>query len=247
MRLPLVPRTALILYLAYLAVVFSLWIGFGVDYLTVSQEQNLPKGVIVPIGLGGLLIAVVTTLSGAWRPAVRETRVGQPVLLGLLVLTMGTTLAMFFVRSDWAALSPSLLLKLGVGMLCVGFSEEMLTRGYMLAAFRTSFASERKAWLVASLLFGLLHLPNAFFGLGWPAAAQVVLAFLMGSGLYSLRRLTGTLVVPMLVHAAWDYLTFTMSASHRTPDAMQMGVMLTTYLVSVGVAWKLSGVKPVSA
>jgi membrane protease YdiL (CAAX protease family) len=88
-----------------------------------------------------------------------------------------------------------------------------------------------------------LHLPNAFFGVGWPAAVQVVLAFMMGSGLYSLRRLTGTLVVPMIVHAVWDYLTFTLSVSQHTPDAAQMGAMLVTYLLSLSIGWKLSGVR----
>lgn len=243
MRLSLAPRTALLLYVAYLVLVFSLWIAFRVDYVQLSREENLPKGVIIPIGLGALLIAVVTTLSGAWRPAVRETPVRQPLLLGLLALVMGGCMVMFATRTDWSSLAPSLLLKLGVGMALVGFSEEMLTRGFMVAAFRTRFPSERRVWLVATTLFALLHAPNGFFGVGWPVLVQVVLAFLMGSGLYSLRRLTGTLVVPMIVHAAWDYLTFTMAASNLHPDPIQMGAMLLAYLVSVFVGWKLSGVK----
>jgi membrane protease YdiL (CAAX protease family) len=61
-----------------------------------------------------------------------------------------------------------------------------------------------------------MHLLNATSGqdLG-PTIQQVVFAFVTGTVLYVLRRVTGTLIWSMLLHGFWDYSTFALS--HGTP------------------------------
>jgi membrane protease YdiL (CAAX protease family) len=64
--------------------------------------------------------------------------------------------------------------------------------------------------LFSTLLFVLLHAWNLVAGQGIGAtAAQIVFTFALGSVLYACRRATGTLVIPMLLHAGWDWMSFT--------------------------------------
>jgi membrane protease YdiL (CAAX protease family) len=94
-----------------------------------------------------------------------------------------------------------------VTMLLVGTTEEITFRGILLVGGRQAFGGEVKAWLFSSALFGLFHLPNALIGqdLG-PTLVQVVLTAVIGSVLYLVRRVSGSLIVAALFHAAYDWL-----------------------------------------
>lgn len=64
-------------------------------------------------------------------------------------------------------------------------------------------------WYVSSLRFGLIHVPNMLFGQGIGATVQqVFFAFAIGTAYYVTRRISGALVVTMLLHAMWDFSTF---------------------------------------
>jgi membrane protease YdiL (CAAX protease family) len=96
-----------------------------------------------------------------------------------------------------------------IGVVCtvllVGISEELTFRGLMQVGARRVFAREWQAVAFASALFGLFHLPNSL--LGSPLADElphVVQTALVGLVFYFLRRLSGTIIVPMLVHGIWD-------------------------------------------
>jgi membrane protease YdiL (CAAX protease family) len=65
--------------------------------------------------------------------------------------------------------------------------------------------SEVGAWLLTSLLFGLLHSVNVIFGQSLAATVQqMFFAFMMASALYLARMGSGTLVTAMVIHAMWD-------------------------------------------
>ena len=65
------------------------------------------------------------------------------------------------------------------------------------------------AWFWSSLLFGLLHGANIVLGQDvGPTLHQIVFAFVFGSVLYAARRSTGTLLVPIVLHALWDLTSF---------------------------------------
>jgi membrane protease YdiL (CAAX protease family) len=68
---------------------------------------------------------------------------------------------------------------------------------------------EKWVWVFSGLVFGLMHVPNAFFGQSVGSTAQqVVFAFGVGLTYYVTRRLAGTLVVTMGLHAIWDFSVF---------------------------------------
>jgi membrane protease YdiL (CAAX protease family) len=88
-----------------------------------------------------------------------------------------------------------------------------------LAAVGVGFG-EGKVWLLSLLLFAALHVPHVLFGVPlWAMPIQVPVTFIMGSGLYAMRRLSSTLVLPMVLHGLWDSSLFRNVAVGGESDA----------------------------
>jgi membrane protease YdiL (CAAX protease family) len=99
----------------------------------------------------------------------------------------------------------------------VGVSEELMCRGVLFQGLRSSL----KLWpsiVIVSLLFGALHVLNAF-GTGRLvfASVQAVAAAMTGFMLIALRVRTGSLWVPIAVHGLWDFCTISLAG--KAPDA----------------------------
>jgi membrane protease YdiL (CAAX protease family) len=94
----------------------------------------------------------------------------------------------------------------------------------MIVGFRGTL-SEGWVWFLSSLLFGLLHGLNVFFGQSIGATLyQIMFAFLLGTAFYVTRRLTGLLVVNMVIHALWDF--GALSTEHSGSDPSPIGGFL---------------------
>lgn len=208
MRYPPRPLTGLLVFLGYLAVFYGVWIVTSVDYTSIGDDADtVLRWYVAPTWIGGAFLALAVTWLGWWRPVLRERERARPrwilvapgfwLLLALLALVVG----------DYSRLTAAMLVLLLVGSLGVGFSEEVASRGVLLAGLRARF-TEPWVWFSTCLLFGLLHLPNWFFGEGPSAAGQVVLTFGAGSTLYLLRRASGSLIWAMALHALWDFAVF---------------------------------------
>lgn len=210
------PRAAIsvVVVIAYVAVVSTIWALSDVDYDTVGDSAgNVVVGIVVPVGVGAILLAVATTWLGWWRPALLEhPRVGGRWLLAVPILLVASATGTLL-SGDVGSLAADHLLWLAVGVLLVGFSEELLCRGLGLVGFRGSL-SEGWAWFSSCLAFGLLHAVNALFGQSAGATvAQIALAFVAGTAFYVIRRSTGVLVWCMLLHAFWDFSSISADAS----------------------------------
>lgn len=236
------PRASIAILVAavYLALVCAVWFLTGTDYTTIGTTVGTTvAGIVVPVGLGAVFLAAVTTYLGWWRPVLyEEPRVGPRWLLVVpvlfVVIAVGT-----LTRADLSRFSATHLLMLVVGVALVGFSEELLCRGIAVVGLRGS-GSEVVAWLGSCLVFALLHGVNALFGA--PVAAtgvQVLFAFLAGSVLYVTRRVTGVLVACMVIHAFWDFTSFAAQAAPaQGPSPLGVLALLqypTVVLALVGV------------
>jgi uncharacterized protein len=217
------PLIGVLAALGYVAIVAGLWAVFGLDYETVADTSgNIVKGIVVPIGLGAVYLIGLTSWLGWWKPAIREERRVAPrwtlVVPGLMLL--GALLNV--VSIDYGAVEVSWIAVLAVGVALVGFSEELVTRGLALVGFRARF-SEVGSWLLTSVLFGLIHGLNLFFGQDLvETLRQIVTAFVLASALYVARMSTGTLVTAMVIHALWDFGSLGLSGSDAASTAFSV-------------------------
>ena len=94
---------------------------------------------------------------------------------------------------------------LGVGFALVGFSEELMTRGLLVTGFRAQLV---EVWVAGgtAVLFGMMHGLNVFFGQDASTTVKQVLGTIpMGVLFYVCRRVTGSLVPAMVIHALVDF------------------------------------------
>lgn len=212
MRVEPRPIVTLGLAIGYMAIVAITWVAVGLDYDAVGDStSNIVKGIVLPVALASVFVAVVTSYLGWWGPAIRED-LGAPRWVWLVPVLMvlpglGSVLGGF----GPADRSAPYLFWLAIGTLLVGFGEEMLTRGTGLVGLRGGFR-EPMAWFFSCLLFGFVHALNLFFGQSFGSTVQqIAIAFLAGSVLYLTRRVAGTLIVCMVLHAWIDFTTFAFS------------------------------------
>lgn len=201
----------LALFLAHVVV----WIGgiflfAGPDRVSFAYlgDVSTPwvRQFILPLGIVFVLQAIYVTREGAWGPVLWEAERTQkqwlwlPVgvlVVGAPVLTVAT--------QGWTPAGAGYIAGVAGTVLLVGVCEELAFRGYLLVAARRALRSEFAAVAFTSVLFGFFHLPNALLGSPMPGELlHVAQTAVLGLLFYALRRLSGTLLLPMLVHAAWD-------------------------------------------
>jgi uncharacterized protein len=227
------------LLIGYVAIATLVWTLNGVDYEAIGETRDsVVQGIVIPVALGTAFLAIAATALGWWRPAMAEEHRAGPrwgwVLPALLLaFTLSQVFSIDYSSDEVVKLLPAL----AVGTALVGFSEELLTRGLMLVGFRGSF-SEVWVWFFVALSFSLLHGVNALFGQSVATTVQqMVLAFVFGTAFYVTRRVTGLLVVTMVIHALWDF--GAIGIGDKTPPAVagifQYAAMIVTIILLVKI------------
>jgi membrane protease YdiL (CAAX protease family) len=106
----------------------------------------------------------------------------------------------------------STLLFVMLNTMLVGLSEEWMFRGVLFQGLRSRLALW-PAILITSALFGAVHVVNVVTtGQLGEAVVQAVAAFMSGMVLIALLIRTGSIWVPIVYHALWDFGTFVASA-----------------------------------
>ena len=203
------PALAWLIGLLYGPLFIGLLLSSGVDYDDiVASTDNLVKAVVIPLAILTVAVAGLVTWLGWWRPVLDDDRPAARWTIAIpIVFAVTIVIGIDFGRV--ADLEPSFLVWAAVGTLMVGFCEEIVYRGIAVVGFRPAY-SELRVWLFSSLLFALLHAWNLFAGQSLAnTVQQLVFTFVLGSVLYACRRASGTLLVPILLHAGWDWISFT--------------------------------------
>ena len=233
MRIKPSAAISVVLFAIYIAIIVAFWKANDMKYDQVSDTvATVKEGVVYPVGTGALFLIVAATVLGWWKPAIREDQrfTNKAVKFIPLVLVLGA--ASNLVATKWDNVTGEFALWLVIGVALVGFSEEMLTRGLGLVGARGSFTEHKAMWFTA-ILFGVLHVPNAFFGQSVAVTLQqIVFATVFGLVYYTVRRGTGTLVVPMVLHAMWDGSLFVNDHSGGDPAAVANLFMLAAVVVT---------------
>jgi uncharacterized protein len=153
-----------------------------------------------------VLQVLYVTREDIWTPVLRETGRTRRQWLWLPVglLVVGAP-ALTVATQGWTPAGSTYLVGVVTTVVMVGVCEELAFRGYLLVGARRTFRSEIAAVAFTSVLFGFFHLPNALLGSPMPGElVHVAQAAVLGLVFYALRRLSGTLILPLIVHAAWD-------------------------------------------
>jgi membrane protease YdiL (CAAX protease family) len=226
MRVQPRPIVGIVIFVVYAAIFSVGFLASGVDYDAVGDTtSNVMKAIVLPVGVGALVLLLVTYFLGWWRPVFRdEDRAPRWTLL--IPAFMAVAVLAGLITADWGGRESSFIVWLLVGTLFVGIAEEVLTRGLLLTAFRGGMG-EVGVWFWTSIVFGLLHSLNILFGQSVGATIQqIVFAFVFGSVLYACRRATGLLVIPIVLHALWDFTTFMSSGEAGTVSAGAQGIIV---------------------
>jgi hypothetical protein len=220
MRVKPRPSIAWIIGIGYvlLFLVLEKIMGIGYDEIG-ANTHNIVRGIVIPLAISTIVLVVVTTALGWWRPVLFELPDGPPrpprwLLVVPVLAFIAAVLGIDF--GNLGNMGGAMILWLALGTAMVGFCEETTYRGLAVVGFRGGYG-EVKVWLFSSILFGLLHGANFFLGQGaGPTARQIIFAFVIGSVFYAIRRISGTLIIPMVIHATWDFGSFSHVAGKAT-------------------------------
>ncbi len=206
MRVQPRPLITLGIAVVYMAIVGITWAVVGLNYDEVGDSTStVVKGIVIPVLLGAVFLAGVTSYLGWWGPAIHEAMRAPKWVWVVPVLMALPGVGLFLGGAPSSDRTLGYLALLAIGTLFVGFSEEMLCRGTGLVGLRGGF-KEPIAWALSCLLFGLIHALNAFFGQSIGSTIQqIVFAFAAGTVFYMTRRVSGTLIVCMVLHAWVDF------------------------------------------
>ena len=87
---------------AYLLVVGLIWRRNGVRYDALSQSrESVVKGIVVPMGVGSVLLAVVTTALGWWGPALTQSPRSGPTWALVVPAVLAVAAALGLTTIDW--------------------------------------------------------------------------------------------------------------------------------------------------
>lgn len=227
--------TAFVVFIAYNLIIYATWFAVGADYLNMVAEAVVLKSIVLPLMLGCGFVLLALRHTGWQQPILHEVSPARPkMLLWIVVAVWMSVVILSLWLTNWTAMSFYHVSMLVLAGLFVGFNEEAVTRGFLIVGLRSKTQSELLVWFGSTLLFGLMHLPNAFFGPGLAAASiQVGFAFMAGSALYVVRRLSGSLLLPMFLHGIWDCSMFATQASNAEIGDIRTLLQFGTYLVGL--------------
>ncbi|MCO7273566.1 MULTISPECIES: CPBP family intramembrane glutamic endopeptidase [Cellulosimicrobium] len=196
----------------YIAVYLGLgWLvgvsGLGPD----SGEELLDSsgtvffGLLLPIlVMSLLLVAFLSTMR--WRREVfgPQPIAGRPWMWVAVVLVL-VPVVLHLVATSWSSYDVTVILTVFALGLCIGFAEEVLTRGVAVTMLRRAGYGEKAVMVLSSILFGFLHASNLVSGQNLlTVGTTVVYAFGFGTMMYLSMRVTGSIVPAILLHAATD-------------------------------------------
>ncbi|ARU51567.1 membrane protease YdiL (CAAX protease family) [Cellulosimicrobium cellulans] len=182
---------------------FLLTRGLDTRYAAPTSIDELWRSMTVPVGLSVVLVVGVVSFLRWWRPVWTDDR---PVRSWLIAVPVVMVVSILLVTNygGLASKGAAFTLLLLLSCLFVGFGEELMFRGLGVTVFRTNGFSEGKVALWVTVIFGVAHASNLITeGVG--AFAQVLATIIAGYFFYLIRRRTGGILVPALVHGAWDF------------------------------------------
>jgi membrane protease YdiL (CAAX protease family) len=188
---------------------------FGMRWASDGRPKPLLDGLTHSVSWN-LVMAVALLALVTWRMQWRDLRFVAPQPLSSLRLLWFPALYLVFfglLAGQFGVPAWDVMVFVAMNTALVGLSEEWMFRGVLFQTLRSRLALW-PAVLMTSALFGSVHVLNVFVtGELFEAAIQALAAFMSGLLFMALLLRTGSLWVPVVYHALWDFGTFMVSAS----------------------------------
>jgi uncharacterized protein len=177
--------------------------GLNITYAAPVSVNELWRGITVPVFISLIFVYAVVAVLGWWRPVFTDDKPVRRwvwLLPAIMVITVLAGVNYTGLGNKGAGFTALLALS----MLGVGFAEEGMFRGLGVVTFRVNrFAEGQVAWWTC-VIFGLAHATNLISD-GPKALVQVLVTAVAGYFFYLIRRASGGLVVPAVLHGLWDF------------------------------------------
>ena len=189
-----------------------LLLGFLINNVSGTKPENVlsdPLSVFFGLAVPILVMGALTYLFICSLGWTKEIFGKQPVTgrwwMWIAVVLVLIPNVMHLVATNWSAYGVALVLAILFLGLCVGFSEELLTRGVAVNLLRRAGHTERSVMLLSATIFGLLHSSNIVSGQN-PITVGITVLYTFGFGamMYLSMRATGSIIWAILLHASTD-------------------------------------------
>ena len=170
-----------------------------------SSPLSILLGVALPILImGGLLMLLALSLGWSRELFARQPLRGR-AWMWIAVPLVIIPIILRLIATNWSAYSVATVFSLLFLGLCVGFAEEVLTRGFVVNLLRKGGSGEKIVFILSSVYFAALHSGNIVSGQA-PLAVLLIVIYTFGFGamMYLSLRATGSIVWVILLHAATD-------------------------------------------
>jgi membrane protease YdiL (CAAX protease family) len=217
-------------------------VGYMIVYLGVSQlvarglKLDIPegelltvpeyiyKGFMLPIAITSVLLAGFAAAIGWLKPLFSRQTVKGSKWMWIGPIAVSLYIVGHFLSADYSKVSFSVIIAILIATAFVGFTEELLTRGFMVKMVRESGKSEFWVAVISSLVFGLMHSTNILTGQSLSnTAVQLVITFMFGIVMYISLRVTGFLWVTILLHWLYDASLFIQTGSITSSEISAVG------------------------
>lgn len=225
---------ALLVAIPYLAILLYMQHISGVALTEVPDSAgNVRDFVTIPVAVASVYLAVIGFVTGWIQNVWRENNLlTKPSWLKWFTYIVFTIIAINFISGNILSNDGGIVFYALLGTILVGFSEEIMWRGYLLRGGRESGFSEKKVAITTSLAFGLVHGINILTGESFTTIfPQIATAFIFGLVLYFMFRHRGSLLFLMFAHFLWDFSLFTKGEVDQSDPRAVIGV--STYLLTL--------------
>lgn len=214
---------ALVLTAAY----FVLYEGLSLAFIPLAQGIDDPTSAaavlvyyVLPIAVGAVLLIGFIWSVGWFREVFGPQLIRGRGWMWIAVAAVLVFDILRFVTIDYAATGPGVVPAWLLAGLFIGFAEEVLTRGIVVNLLRKAGYREIVVAVVSASAFAALHAGNLLSGQALlPTLIQLGYTFGFGICMYLAMRVTGTIIVPILLHACTDPSIF-LQAAHPAEGAL---------------------------
>jgi uncharacterized protein len=172
-------------------------------------DTGTASGLLLTFALP-VLVAGLVLLAFAWSVGWLRELFGPQAIRGgrwmwiAVAVVLGTNLVKYL-SVDYAAAGAPFVAAWIVTTICIGFTEELASRGLAVTILRKAGYSELAVALVSSVFFAAMHAVALLNGMSALQLVGLLLyTFCFGLLMYVTLRVTGSLIGPMVVHATTD-------------------------------------------